>query len=247
MNLAKLNNLQPAAAPRRCETLLVCFRTDREAIAALLPAPLRADGSAAATLQFSATPAADGRGVDIETRLAVDAELDGIPVAFVARRWVVEWPADGEDEACLVPGRARLIEFHDRLAGVLESGGRAIAVASVARRSRLLDASTPRYPAAAAATWMARPQVSLRRSAGRGGPLESRLIRRTVEGIEVREAHGGAAELELAAVGGFLPPHTVLGGVHIIADILPGPSGTPGDFQPRAAGRLRQHIEEACA
>ncbi len=247
MNLADLHNLQPAVAPRRCEALVVCFRSDREAIAALLPAPLRADGSAAATLQFSAMPAADGRGVDIETQLAVDAELDGMPVAFVARRWVGEWPADGDDEAGLAPGRARLIDLHDRLTGVLESGGRAIAMASVARRSRLLDALTPRYPAAAAAAWLARPQVSLRRSAGRNSPPEQRLIRRTVEGIEVRQAHSGAAELELTAVGGFLPPQALLGGVHIIADVLPGRSGTAEDFHPRASGRLRQHIEETCA
>jgi acetoacetate decarboxylase len=251
MNLADLRHLRPATVPpARCESLIVAFRSNAETIAQLLPAPLRPDGSAAASLQFCATTVAGGRGVEIETRLAIDAELNGMPVAFVVRRWAAEWPADdAETDAGSALGRARFIELHGTLTAVLESGRHPLIIASMSRRRHFLGPLAPRRcPTAVAAAWLARPQLALRRAIDALGRPVARLAGRPSVDIEVRDARSGPAELDLAAGAAPLPVLGVLGALHVIGETAPARAVVArGARACGAASRGLHHIEEACA
>ncbi len=236
MNLAEVLNLQPRrrarpGAPSATrvvdrEHLLVDYRTDAAAIRALLPQPLRPEGSHTVSLQFIATPAADGRGADIESRIAIPAWLRGTPVEFVVRTFVDDTPDTVDHwEPARRSGRSRLVIVHDTLTGVLESSGRAVAVASMGYKHQHFVCGAERLracPAADVARRLARTQLQLRRIVGADGRIVlAHLIGAAPRVIKVKGAWAGPAELYLPSLaGGPLPVREVLGGVHLIADLM---------------------------
>ncbi len=260
MNLADLpvlraDNGQPTArAPQRAqgyESLVVCYQSDPKAIAEVLPAPLRPDGSNAVSLQFNATPAASGRGFDVTARISIDAELRGTPVQFIVCSWADEFPASATElDTSRLPGRARIFHLHDQLTAVLDSAGRTLAIASMERRPHLLSRRPRQSPAASIAAWLARPQLhsSAPPALGRHSAAAELICRQYVD-IDVVQAISGAAELEFAAPSTHrLPLVSVLGGAHFAADLTPLPA-RPIDRELHRADRPsnRGLPQELCA
>lgn len=259
MNLADLTHLNAgnghaaactARSVHRRESLLVCYQSDPGVIAELLPAPLQPDGSDAVSLQFSATPAPGGRGVDIVAQIAIDAELRGMPVQFIVRGWTDEPAADAAQcEIADSPGRARLFVVHGQMTAVLESAGRAIAIASLDKRPHLLGSAMRQCPAATIAAWLARPQVYRQSAFHLDGHVNfGRLVSRRCTDIAVSQAYCGPAELELAPLGASpLPVIKVLGGAHFVADLTLLPARVVESRQP-APGIASRHLsQELCA
>lgn len=232
---------------RSCETLVVGYEADAGAIAALLPPPLRPDGSNAVSLRFTAAPA-DVRGVDVVAQLSIDAELDGMPVQYVVRSWA-EAPPAGESaiDPSLACGRARLIDVHDQLTAVLESGGRVIAIAAVDLRRHLLASRVRECPAAAVAAWLARPQVFRPLTGENGYRAARRLATRRFVDIQVQHAVS-AADLDLVGDFGPLPLRSVLGAAHFVADLTVVTEHSPDSLQRRRADSEQSiEQEEVCA
>lgn len=234
MDLAEILNLRPQraageqGAQRRIverEQLVVTYRSDPAAIRALLPEPLKPDGSHTVSLEFIATPDAAGRGADVQSRGAIPAWFRGTPVEFVARSFIDETPDAVERwDAARRPGHSRLVIVHDTLTGVLEAEGRAVAVASMGYKHQHFVCGAERLracPTEDVALRLARMQVQLRRIVdGDGRVVLAQLVGAAATAIEVKDAWAGPAQLYLPTLAASpLPVREVLGGVHLIADL----------------------------
>lgn len=234
MDLAEMPNLRPRraageqGAQRRiveCERLVVSYRSDPAAIRALLPEPLKLDGSHTVSLEFVATPDPAGRGADVQSRIAIPAWLRGTPVEFVARTFVDEAPDAVERwDAVRRPGRSRLVIGHDTLTGVLEAEGRAVAVASMGYKQQHFVCCAERLcacPTEDVALRLARMQVQLVRIVDGGGRVVlAQLVGAAAAAIEVKGAWAGPAQLYLPTLAASpLPVREVLGGLHFIAEL----------------------------
>lgn len=237
MDLADILNLRPRraagerGAQRRIverEQLVVTYRSDPAAIRALLPEPLKPDGSHTVSLEFIATPDPAGRGADVQSRVAIPAWLRGTPVEFVARTFIDEAPDAVERwDAERRPGHSRLVIVHDTLTGVLEAEGRAVAVASMGYKHQHFVCGAERLcacPTEDVALRLARMQVQLRRIVDGGGRVVlAQLAGVTAAAIEVKGAWAGPAQLYLPTLAASpLPVREVLGGVHLIAELALG-------------------------
>jgi acetoacetate decarboxylase len=234
MDLAEILNLRQRraagerGAQRRIverEQLVVTYRSDPAAIRALLPEPLKPDGSHAVSLEFIAVRGADGRGSDVQSRIAIPAWFRGTPVEFVARTFIDEAPDAVERwDAARRAGHSRLLIVHDTLTGVLEAEGRAVAVASMGYKHQHFVCGAERLracPTGDVALRLARTQVQLRRIVdGDGRVVLAQLVGAAATEIEVKGAWAGPAQLYLPTLAASpLPVREVFGGVHFIADL----------------------------
>lgn len=210
---------QPAHA-RRHEFMIVSFATDADALARVLPQPLRPDHSPTATLLFIAAPAIDG-STDLAARLTVDARLYGAPVQYVVRNYSEEVPADASPfDTAAGYGRVRWVIVHDTMTAIVEHGGRPLAIAGLGTRSAPAAEATAAY-----VRRLLQPQVHLRRVPGMPGRSAlHQLIGRTFADLMRRQVRGGAAQVELAGNATVLPVRQTAAGIHLIADVAFSPA-----------------------
>jgi acetoacetate decarboxylase len=231
MNLAEMLNLRAPARARRVtnrELLVVRYRSDAGAIRALLPEPLQPDGSGTVALEFLATPV-PGAGAETEVRVTIPAWSRGTPVDFVLRTWIDEDDDAQDADESLRTGHSRLVIVHDTLTGMLESAGRAVAVASMGYRRQHFVCGAERLrdcPADEVVQRLSRTQVRLQRvTDGAGRVLAAQLVGCRAQNVRVKGAWAGPAQLYLPSLAASpLPVRELLGGLHCVADLtLPAP------------------------
>jgi acetoacetate decarboxylase len=250
MNMAELPTGRAIAAVmrsarcRRHEFILASFATDIDALARLLPRPLRPDRSPLATLTFIAASAIDG-STDLSARLTVDARLYGAPVQFVLRSYAEQPPADASSfDTDAGYGRVRWVMVHETMTAIVEHGGRPLAIAGLGARSALALDTTDAY-----VTRLLQPQLHLRRLPGvPGRPALTQLIARTYSDFSRPQFRGGAAQVELAGISSALPVRQTLPGVHLVAELALSPAQVVHDDRLRdSSALLRSLTTEAFA
>ena len=231
------------------EQLLLAYESDPDAIRALLPEPLRAEGKVV-LLAFVATPA-PARGADVELRLMLPARLGEREVLYVVRSFL------DEDDLLRLAARIglatrhahpRLLSVHDSVCGVLSLRGQTFAVAGLLAAWSTREPVTPVPVREALLQSLHRPQVQLRVILdAAGAPALAQLVATTPVDVQVRHAWSGAAQIEYLpfppAPFADLPVLRTLGGVHAFAALSLAAIEVMHDYHAQARGARSAAVE----
>ncbi len=205
------------------EFLIVTYRTDPDALRAVVPAPLVV-GDPIVKYEFIRMPDSNGFGDYTETGQVIPVTLDGVAGGYVHAMYL-------DDEAPIAGGRElwgfpkklaspKLAVEKDTLVGTLHYGSIQVAVATMGYKHRALD-TAPILAALTVPNYLLKiiPHVD-------GGPRICELVRYRCEDVTVKGAWSGPVALELfhhaLAPVAQLPVLEVLSGVHIVSDLTLG-------------------------
>jgi acetoacetate decarboxylase len=205
------------------EFLIVTYRTDLEALRAIVPEPLQVT-EAIVKYEFIRMPDSTGFGDYTESGQVIPVTFEGQAGGYVHAMYL-------NDEAPLAGGRElwgfpkklaapALVVEKDTLVGTLDYGSVRVATATMGYKHRALDLEAVRVG-------MLAPNFLLKIIPHVDGSARiCELVRYFLEDVQVKGAWSGPAALELAqhalAPVAKLPVLEILSGVHIVADMTLG-------------------------
>jgi acetoacetate decarboxylase len=205
------------------EYLIVTYRTDPQALRAVLPEPLQFD-DAIVKYEFIRMPDSTGFGDYTESGQVIPVTLDGTPGSYVHSMYLNDdAPIAGGRELWGFPKKLAspsLTVEKDTLLGTLDYGPVRVATATMGYKYHALDPAAVRA-GLLGANYLLKiiPHVD-------GTPRICELVRYRLEDVTVKGAWSGPAALELAqhalAPVARLPVLEVLSGTHILADLTLG-------------------------
>ncbi len=213
------------------EFLIVTYRTDPDALRAVVPAPL-AVGEPLVKYEFIRMPDSTGFGDYTESGQVIPVTLGGEAGGYVHAMYL-------DDEAPIAGGRElwgfpkklaapKLAVESDTLIGRLRYGSVEVAVATMGYKHRAVD-TAPVLASLTAPSFLLKiiPHVD-------GSPRICELVRYRCEDVTVKGAWTGPAALELfhhaLAPVAQLPVLEVLSGVHILSDLTLGLGSVVHDY-----------------
>lgn len=205
------------------EFFIITYRTDREALQEVIPAPLEMI-EPIVKFEFIRMPDSTGFGDYTESGQVIPVRFGGERGSYVHAMYLNDHPPiAGGREIWGFPKKLASPEWRvekDTLAGVLKYGSMPIAVATMGYKHRTL----PHEPILAA---LSAPNFLLKIIPHVDGTTRiCELVRYFMRDITVRGAWEGPAALELfehaLAPVASLPVREVLGGVHIMTDMTLG-------------------------
>jgi acetoacetate decarboxylase len=213
------------------EFLIVTYRTDPDALRAVVPAPLVV-GDPIVKYEFIRMPDSTGFGDYTETGQVIPVTLNGVAGGYVHAMYLDdESPIAGGRELWGFPKKLaapKLAVEKDTLVGTLHYGSIKVAVATMGYKHRALDIA-PIAKALAAPNYLLKiiPHVD-------GTPRICELVRYYCENVTVKGAWTGPVALELfhhaLAPVAKLPVLEVLSGVHILTDLTLGLGSVVHDY-----------------
>ena len=205
------------------EYLIVTYRTDPDALRAVVPEPLQV-GEPIVKYEFIRMPDSTGFGDYTESGQVIPVTFEGTAGGYVHSMYLNdEAPIAGGRELWGFPKKLaapRLSVETDTLLGTLDYGSVRVATATMGYKHRALD------PAAVLAGMLA-PNYLLKIIPHVDGSARiCELVRYFLEDVTVKGAWTGPAALELAehalAPVARLPVLEVLSGVHVVGDLTLG-------------------------
>ena len=213
------------------EFLIVTYRTDPDALRAVVPEPLQI-GEPIVKYEFIRMPDSTGFGDYTESGQVIPVTLDGHHGGYVHSMYLNdEAPIAGGRELWGFPKKLAapsLTVERDTLLGTLDYGPVRVATATMGYKHRLLDAETVRK-SLLSPNFLLKiiPHVD-------GTPRICELVRYFLEDVTVRGAWTGPAALELAhhalAPVAALPVLEVISGTHILTDMTLGLGSVAFDY-----------------
>ena len=213
------------------EFLIVTYRTDPDALRAIVPEPLQITDPVV-KYEFIRMPDSTGFGDYTESGQVIPVTFEGVAGGYVHSMYLNdEAPIAGGRELWGFPKKlaapAMTVE-KDTLLGTLDYGSVRVATATMGYKHRLLDADTVRA-AMLAPNYLLKiiPHVD-------GSPRICELVRYFLEDVTVKGAWTGPAALELAhhalAPVATLPVLEVISGTHILSDMTLGMGSVIHDY-----------------
>ena len=213
------------------EFLIVTYRTDLDALRAVVPEPLQITDPVV-KYEFIRMPDSTGFGDYTESGQVIPVTFEGVAGGYVHSMYLNdEAPIAGGRELWGFPKKlaapAMTVE-KDTLLGTLDYGSVRVATATMGYKHRLLDGDTVRA-AMLAPNYLLKiiPHVD-------GSPRICELVRYFLEDVTVKGAWTGPAALELAhhalAPVATLPVLEVISGTHILSDMTLGMGSVIHDY-----------------
>ena len=213
------------------EFLIVTYRTDLDALRAVVPEPLQIT-EPLVKYEFIRMPDSTGFGDYTESGQVIPVTFEGVAGGYVHSMYLNdEAPIAGGRELWGFPKKlaapAMTVE-KDTLLGTLDYGSVRVATATMGYKHRLLDADKVRA-AMLAPNYLLKiiPHVD-------GSPRICELVRYFLEDVTVKGAWTGPAALELAhhalAPVATLPVLEVISGTHILSDMTLGMGSVIHDY-----------------
>jgi acetoacetate decarboxylase len=205
------------------EFLIVTYRTDLEALRAIVPEPLQVT-EAIVKYEFIRMPDSTGFGDYTESGQVIPVTFEGQAGGYVHAMYLNdEAPISGGRELWGFPKKLAapaLVVEKDTLVGTLDYGSVRVATATMGYKHRALDIEAVR-------AGMLAPNFLLKIIPHVDGSARiCELVRYFLEDVQVKGAWSGPAALELAqhalAPVAKLPVLEILSGVHIVADMTLG-------------------------
>jgi len=202
------------------EYLIISYRTDRDALAHVVPEPLEFDDPIV-KYEFIRMPNSTGFGDYTESGQVIPVSFRGEKGGFVHAMFLDDDPPiAGGREIWGFPKKLAAPELRaerDSILGTLDFGGVRIAAGSMGYKHCALDPSV-------AAHALAEPGFLLKIIPHvDGAPRICELVRYTLGDVTVKGAWTGPAALDLFAHAlapvADLPVREIVGGVHLIADL----------------------------
>jgi len=213
------------------EFLIVTYRTDMDALRAVVPEPLQLT-SAVVKYEFIRMPDSTGFGDYTESGQVIPVSFEGQAGGYVHSMYLNdEAPIAGGRELWGFPKKLAspsLVVEKDTLVGTLDYGSVRVATATMGYKHRALDLQAVRA-AMLAPNYLLKiiPHVD-------GSARICELVRYFLEDVQVKGAWSGPAALELAqhalAPVAQLPVLEILSGTHIVADITLGMGSVIHDY-----------------
>jgi acetoacetate decarboxylase len=214
------------------EFLIIAYRTDPDALRAVVPEPLQLPGEPIVKYEFIRMPDSTGFGDYTESGQVIPVTLGGVAGGYVHSMYL-------NDEGPIAAGRElwgfpkklatpRLAVEIDTLLGTLDYGPVRVATATMGYKHHALEAATV-LKALQAPNYLLKiiPHVD-------GTPRICELVRYFLEDITVKGAWSGPAALELfqhaLAPVARLPVLEVLSGTHILTDMTLGLGSVVHDY-----------------
>ena len=213
------------------EFLIVTYRTDMDALRAVVPEPLQLT-SAVVKYEFIRMPDSTGFGDYTESGQVIPVSFEGQAGGYVHSMYLNdEAPIAGGRELWGFPKKLAspsLVVEKDTLVGTLDYGSVRVATATMGYKHRALDLQAVRA-AMLAPNYLLKiiPHVD-------GSARICELVRYFLEDVQVKGAWSGPAALELAqhalAPVAQLPVLEILSGTHIVADVTLGMGSVIHDY-----------------
>lgn len=213
------------------EFLIVTYRTDPDALRAVLPEPLQFD-EALVKYEFIRMPDSTGFGDYTESGQVIPVSLHGRRGGYVHSMYLNdEAPIAGGRELWGFPKKLACVSLQtekDTLIGKLDYGSVRVATATMGYKWRPMD-----HAAVAAA--LAEPGFLLKIVPHvDGSPRICELVQYQLEDVVVKGAWSGPAALELAhhalAPVAQLPVLEIISGTHILTDLTLGLGSVVHDY-----------------
>ena len=205
------------------EYLIITYRTDRDALAAVVPEPLEID-EPLVKYEFIRMPDSTGFGNYTESGQVIPVKFRGVAGGYVHSMYLDDdSPIAGGREIWGFPkklAQPTLKSAKDVLLGTLDYGDIRVATGSMGYKHRTLDAAKVKA-SLLAPNFLLKiiPHVDCT-------PRICELVRYYLEDVTVKGAWEGPAALELfehaLAPVARLPVREVISGVHILADLTLG-------------------------
>ena len=224
----------PAGGPYRFtdrEYLNVTYRTDPEAMRALVPEPLTV-GEPLVRFEVMRMPDVTGLGSFTESGQILRVEHEGEPADYLHSMYVDSLPsiASGREISGFPKklGAPQLFVDTDTLVGTLDYGRLRVATATMGYKHRPLDEQAARDELGA-------PTYSLKIIAGYDRrPRVLELVRMQITDMTIKGAWSGPARLQyfehVLAPLADLPVLEVVGATHILTDLTLGRAGMVFDY-----------------
>ena len=213
------------------EFLIVTYRTDPDALRAVVPEPLQIN-EPIVKYEFIRMPDSTGFGDYTESGQVIPVTLDGVHGGYVHSMYLNdEAPIAGGRELWGFPKKLAapsLTVERDTLLGTLDYGPVRVATATMGYKHRTLDPATVRA-GLLAPNYLLKiiPHVD-------GTPRICELVRYFLEDVTVKGAWTGPAALELAhhalAPVASLPVLEVISGMHLLTDMTLGMGSVAFDY-----------------
>ena len=213
------------------EFLIVTYRTDLDALRAVVPEPLQIT-EPVVKYEFIRMPDSTGFGDYTESGQVIPVTFEGVAGGYVHSMYLNdEAPIAGGRELWGFPKKLAspsLTVEKDTLLGTLDYGSVRVATATMGYKHRMLHADTVRA-AMLAPNYLLKiiPHVD-------GRPRICELVRYFLEDVTVKGAWTGPAALELAhhalAPVARLPVLEVISGTHILSDMTLGMGSVIHDY-----------------
>ena len=213
------------------EFLIVTYRTDPQALRAVVPEPLQI-GEPIVKYEFIRMPDSTGFGSYTESGQVIPVTLDGQHGGYVHSMYLDdEAPIAGDRELWGFPKKLAapsLTVERDTLLGTLDYGPVRVATATMGYKHRILDTESVRK-GLLSPNFLLKiiPHVD-------GTPRICELVRYFLEDVTVKGAWTGPAALELAhhalAPVAALPVLEVISGTHILTDMTLGLGSVAFDY-----------------
>ena len=214
------------------EFLVITYRTDPEAIRAVLPAPLEPAAEPLVRYEFIRMPDSTGFGDYTESGQVLPATFRGQAGGYVHSMYLNDdAPITGGRELWGFPKKLASPSLRvekDTLVGTLDYGPVRVATATMGYKHRSLDAQKM-LEGLKAPNYLLKiiPHVD-------GRPRVMELVRYFMEDITVKGAWSGPAALELAhhalAPVADLPVREVVSGIHVLSDLTLGLGSVVYDY-----------------
>ncbi|MGP3999412.1 acetoacetate decarboxylase [Streptomyces sp. 8N706] len=231
-----VNPAYPPVVPRFTdrEYLNIVYRTDPEALRAVVPEPLEIDEP---LVRFEVMRMGDvtGYGPYTEAGQAVEVRYEGERGEYLHAMYLDNFPATASGrEAAAYPktvGAPALYADHGALVGVLDYGTLGVARATMGYKHYELDPEEARAQIAV-------PTYMLKLVPGfDGAPQVAQLVRTEITDVEVKGAWTGPARLQLfehvLAPMADLPVREVVSASHILTDLTLAPAKPVHDYLAR--------------
>ncbi|MFD4529729.1 acetoacetate decarboxylase [Streptomyces sp. NPDC058470] len=218
------------------EYLNITYRTDPQALAAVVPEPLRVP-EPLVRFEVMRMPDVTGLGDYTESGQVVAVEHEGECGEYSLAMYVDSFPAIASGrEISAFPkklGAPRLYVDSDTLVGTLDYGSLRVATATMGYKHRLLDPTEARDE-------VTLPTFMLKKLPGYDGtPRICELVRAQISDVTVKGAWSGPARLQLFAHAlaplSDLPVLEVVSASHILADLTLGRAEVVHDYLARPA------------
>ncbi|MDT8915936.1 acetoacetate decarboxylase [Amycolatopsis sp. PS_44_ISF1] len=213
------------------EYLNITYRTDPDALRALVPEPLRI-GEPLVRFEVMRMPDVTGLGDYTESGQVAMVTYEGEPGDFTLGMYVDSLPAiaSGREVAAYPKklGSPKLFTDSDTLVGTLDYGSIRVALATMGYKHRELDESTARHELTA-------PTYMLKIVPGYDGqPRICELARSRISDVTIRGAWTGPARLHLVAHAlaplADLPVLEVVSASHLLTDLTLGRAAAVHDY-----------------
>ncbi len=224
---------------RNREYLNILYRTDRDALEALVPEPLEVD-EPLVRFEVMHMPDVTGLGAYTECGQVLRVRHDGEPADYMHAMYVDNHPAiaSGRERSAYPKklGAPRLYVDSDTLVATLDYGSLRVATATMGYKHRSLDPEEA-HAEIAAPTYMLKilPDYT-------GGLRICELVRTQIIDVTILDAWSGPGRLQLyehaLAPMADLPVREVIATTHILTDLMLSPAEMVHDYLAEAPARV---------